>query len=411
MLAVSINFRIVIFVFLLFHTNLLHLFIPNISIYLELIFSTLLLLLVFISIRPLEINFFLYVALIISVFSLLIGVYNGWYLIDIIGDSYRYVAIFFAYAVGLKVLGKLDINDVNLLIRILLFIFIISLIVTFVFLVKTVFIDQLPLFTYETRIDLSTYPILFIFLYLNFVNRPISRNNKLFFFSTIMFIVVGLVNLSKAFMIELFIYLIIPLFILKKHIINTLLILLIGIICFIGYNLLQDRLVPMFEAIYNFNNLSNRFNLDTSTSARLLEANAVIASFSNNILMLFTGYGNGALLTDLLKTDGISPSNFRDNGGLHHIHIEHLLILYRNGIIGLLFYLYWQFYIVKISMYRINDYLHINRTMSLFAVAIGSYFIVNMFIAFTNGAFYGKLINGLLAALITKIYYLNKNYE
>ena len=110
------------------------------------------------------------------------------------------------------------------------------------------------------------------------------------------------------------------------------------------------------------------------------------------------------------SSTGISPFNFRENGGLHHIHIEYASLIYRNGLIGLFFYLYWQLYIVKKSITDIKK-LNYNLYPTLFSFAICVYFISIMVIAFTNIGFYGKISLGLLAALVIKINVLNKNYE
>ena len=185
-----------------------------------------------------------------------------------------------------------------------------------------------------------------------------------------------------------------------------------GLLLIFSYSIISERMAPMAEVIssYIFNNEIS--TVDTSTTARILESNTVFEELLSSPLSGLLGKGNGALLMDInIEKSGISPLNFRENGGLHHIHIEYVSILFRNGLMGLMFYLYWQFYIVKSSFKNITLLKQKDNFLIIFQLAIGIYFASYIIVSLTNNAMYGKLTIGLEAALAITLSKINKYYE
>lgn len=422
----SINIRILYFFFLLFHTYLINPIIStfslilydnanlNSSLYLEMTISCFFYLVAYLYIKPTQINLFLASAITISLFSLFIGLYNEWYLLDIIGDSYRYVAPILGFTVGLKLLSKVNKDEIISLIKYILFTYILLFIFSSVNFFYSLFFGQAELFTYSQSLDIEVYPIIFLFLYLSFISNPFHKISILFLLVALVFIVSMLTNLSKANFLLVSLYLIIPIFLIRSHIMNTFLILLIGSLIFVSFSSFEERISSMVYTINDFDindeGATNSVS-DTSTEARLIEFRAVINSFSSNILLLFTGHGNGALLNNLTDQTGIAPENFRENGGLHNIHIENVSLLFRNGLVGLFFYLYWQLYILKKSLYGISDLSYRNSSIYIFNLAIAIQIFGMIVIAFTNASFYGKQDFGLISAMVIIIFNLRKNNE
>ena len=411
MVLSSFNIKIIYFIFLLFHLHLSHFFFEFNSLYVEAFFSGSLYMLAFILLNPHKINPYLLVAVIISFFSLMIGIYNDWYLGDIIGDSYRYVAPILGFAVGLKLLDEVNSEGINKLIKIILIIYTSLFLFDVIEFLIIALINNNELFTYVNRINIDVSPILFIFGYLLFIQKPFNYYTLLFAIVAFFTISIMLINLSKANFILIFLYMLIPMIILKKHLMNTFLIILILILFVILFDLIEYRINPMTKTISDFIILNEINTHDYSTASRLTEVSTIFKSFSNNILMIFTGFGNGSLLMGIESSAGINPINFRENGGLHHIHIEYFSLLYRNGIIGLLFYVYWQLYIIRKSLVFTNNHTYSVSLQYLFSICIGTYIIGISMIAFTNAGFYGKLGIGLLAALVIKISNLKKHNE
>ena len=415
MLINNLNFRIFVFIFLLYHSTLffsLGLYSVTTPPYVEPIVSSIFCFVIFLILKPYKINKFFLVSIIISFTSLLIGFYNKWYLYDILGDTFRFIAPFFAYAVGLQLLSKLNFIQLEYLVK--LIILILSIIALFSILkILSILINDQLLFSYSQRANLNIPILLFLYIYLLFICRPLSKVRLFNFFLFAPFFFIYMISdLSKTNFILMFIFLTVPLFIFKKHILNIFLILLISILISLTFKFVSERFVPMFNTISESIYEKETSEIDSSTSSRLVESSSAIKELSNSPFSFLIGYGSGALLFNVPNdTSGISKYNFRDNGGLHHIHIEYVSILYRNGIIGLFFYLFWTIYIIKRSFKPILRYENKMIRLSVFNIAIGIYFLSLIFVSFTNAAMYGKIVNGLLGSMVIVLSNLINKYE
>lgn len=398
-----IKIRSIFFVYLIFQSFILGKLFPQMSMATSLIIPSIPFLITLVILNPLKIDKFLFFASIISTFSMIIGLLSGWYLIDIIGDTYRYITPFVAFAVGLKILEKLNKEEIVILIKLILSIHII------IFLFSMYEFLQLDinsnLFNYSDRININISHVLFLFFFINFINKPLNLTSTIFFLLILPFFVLSmLINLSKLSFILMVIYFIAPLFIYKKHLINIVLLLIALLFLFLSYDIVSDRINPMIEVIRVYLFEREISTLDTSTTARLLETTNVFQSVLSNPFNLFFGNGSGALIMDIdIENSGISPFNVRDNGGIHHIHIEYISLIFRNGIVGLMLYFYWKVYIIN-SALKMSKYVKEKESiLAIFTLAIGILFLSYIFVSLTNNAIYGKLIIGLYAALAIKI--------
>jgi hypothetical protein len=329
-----------------------------------------------------------------------------------LGDTFRFIAPFFAYAVGLQLLSKLNFIQLEYLVK--LIILILSIIALFSILkILSILINDQLLFSYSQRANLNIPILLFLYIYLLFICRPLSKVRLFNFFLFAPFFFIYMISdLSKTNFILMFVFLTVPLFIFKKHILNIFLILLISILISLTFKFVSERFIPMFNTISESIYEKDISEIDSSTSSRLFESTHVIKELSNSPFSFLTGYGSGALLFNVPNdTSGISNYNFRDNGGLHHIHIEYALILYRNGFIGLFFYLFWTIYIVKRSFKTILKYENKMIRLSVFNIAIGILFLALILTSFTNASIYGKIGNGLLGSLVIVLSNLINKHE
>ena len=415
MLKDNLNIKIYAFMFLLYHTTLasfLGLYSAATPPYIQLMISMAICFSIFIIYEPNNINKFLFASFIISSFSLIIGIFNKWYLFDVVGDSVRFVAPFFAYAVGLKLLSKLNFDQLEYIVKLSILIFSISALFS-ALKVFNILINSELLFNYTERVYLNVPILLFLYVYLFFTLKPLTKIHLFAIFLVAPLFFIGLLsNLSKINFILMIIFLILPMFIFKKHILNIFITAILCCILYFSYSLVSDRFVIMYKTISESINEKKTSRTDLSTSARLFESTSAINELNKSPFSYLTGNGSGALLFNIpTERTGISKSNFRENGGLHHIHVEYVLILYRHGIIGLSFYLFWTIYIVKHSLNPVLKYNHKMVKLSIFSLAIGIYFLSQIFVASTNASLYGKVGNGLIGSLGIALSNLINKYE
>lgn len=157
---------------------------------------------------------------------------------------------------------------------------------------------------------------------------------------------------------------------------------------------------------------------DGSTSARIGEILGVLDNLSGSWYSTLFGMGSGAWITsfyvnEYIKTDisgisGLGPANYRDNGNyIHHIHSGIFSILNRNGLIGLMFYSYFIYSLIKSSQrllklgkYRFRYFTRENCFVYFYGLGSATYLIGGIFSTIPSLGFYGNFDWGYQVALI-----------
>jgi O-antigen ligase len=162
---------------------------------------------------------------------------------------------------------------------------------------------------------------------------------------------------------------------------------------------------------------------NASTSARIGEIKGVLHNFSDAPLGVIFGMGNGSwVLAKFVdnskgrtKNTGLAAENYREKGKyVHHIHSGIFAILNRNGLIGLLAYSYFFYYVFRFSKKLISfgrvRYLNYSKESRLvYLYGLGSVVYLGEIIALIpNNAMYGSLFWGAKVAMIPiAFWYLN----
>lgn len=256
---------------------------------------------------------------------------------------------------------------------------------SFVYFILTIVFKLISFFFMGVPLVKYTGPTIYfsslMFLHLIFIRRTD-------FYKYYFFLFPGFFSLSKTLIISnSFLFLISN----KKNFLIS----MIMVIIFSTY-FLDDIDILLSRFMYIIEYLFFGGTLDPSSAARMAEILNAIEIMSSNILQFFTGMGSGALWFDILGLyqGGLSESNFRPNGGVHHIHSGLFLIIFRFGILFLLLYVFYFYSIFKntpVKFKKLYMYFLIYKIFqSLFVNSI--YFDLELVII--SGVFYGMYKRG-----------------
>ena len=350
----KIKWSFFIFFFLMFFDRIpvmlgINLGLVGSYIYLFAIFFTVLLLFV---LKNSSLNLWLVISSLFVVFSALIGLMYGWYTKDILADVSRFIAPFIGFALGICLFRSWNLREIysifQLQIFYSLFIFFQSVWTKF----NLVQNGVEPLIRYGGHGFGSDPLVLSVLLFL-------AASKRLNFFSLVLtgiyFLggwispiltqskagVLGIASLTLLFFLIGFSF--------PKKILVVFLLFLIGL-CSMPFiqNYSSKNKVIRFEEFYK-TVISGDFisGKDKSTTTRIIEIKTAIDDQLNEgVSGMIFGLGSGALwfpksanMERLLL--GLSLANFRENGGVHHIHAVPVAVLFRYGLIGFFIYGLW----------------------------------------------------------------------
>ena len=299
-------------------------------------------------------NSWLFFAIIVLMPSGMLGLFIGWSLIDISADIVRYLAPFLGYTAGILLFNRLDYYRILYLLYGLLAINLFFFYESIVYKLSYVFHGG-PLVEYAGKYNLEVH-----FLYA-FIAFFLLRNKLVFGFKKVLLIgyVVGyiinpILMMSKARVITvLFSFALIFIFFsnFKKKVLMILFAALISSTIFFyfsgktfdSYNDSDYSATARFEKTLEWFKTKNYYS-DASTSYRVAEIQNVFGMLYDKYpYSLPFGFGSGALFYDNYAKikGGISQGNYRADGGIHDIFFGPGAFLFRYGIIGLLFMLYF----------------------------------------------------------------------
>lgn len=298
-------------------------------------------------------NRWLFFGIVVLTPSVLLGLYLGWSYVDISADIARYLAPFLGFTAGVLLLYHLDYYRIIYLLYGLLALKVFTYYKSVVYKASDVFQGG-PLVEYASRYGLEVH-----FLYA-FISYFLIRNKLVFGFKKVLLIgyVVG--------------YIVNPILIESKA--RTITMLLSLTLIFVFFTKFKNKLLLIFLAslvtgtiflyssgeIFNvttkFDNVFTRYqdtfkliqtgeySVDASTAYRVAEIQNVFGTLIDKFpYSLPFGLGSGALFYDnyAIIKGGISHGNYRADGGIHDIFFGPGAFLFRYGIIGLLFTLYF----------------------------------------------------------------------
>ena len=168
-----------------------------------------------------------------------------------------------------------------------------------------------------------------------------------------------------------------------------------------------------------------------STSARIGEIMGVLGNISGSWYAVLFGMGNGAWIPSeyidkYIKSDesgisGLSESNYRGQGKyVHHIHSSVFAILNRNGAVGLLFYLYFFYFLMKTSWRLLKFGVKRSRYFNnyilfvyLYGLGTAIYVVAGFVSIFPSSGIYGSIFWGSQVAFvpITMKYLMNYTHK
>jgi O-antigen ligase len=168
-------------------------------------------------------------------------------------------------------------------------------------------------------------------------------------------------------------------------------------------------------------------NTNASTSARIGEIQGVFHNFSDSPLSVFFGMGNGSWIIAKFidegrgnaKSTGLAAENYREKGKyVHHIHSGFFSILNRNGLIGIMAYFYFFYYVFRyskklISFGRVRYLNYSKESFLVYLYGLGSVVYLGEIVAFLpNNAIYGSIFWGIKVAMIPIAFrYLNMQFK
>ena len=313
-----------------------------------------------------QMNRWLFFAIVLIIPTGLLGLFMGWSYVDISADIARYLAPFLGYMAGVLLFNHLDFYRILYVLYGLLALNLFSYYDSVVSKVSNVFQGG-PLVEYANGYGLEVH-----FLYA-FIAYFLIRNKLVYGFKKVLLIgyVVG--------------YIVGPILIVSKA--RTITMLLSLTLIFLFFTNLKNKLLLIILAslvvgsflLFPSGKIFNNAYLDSATSRfqdtlQLIETKEYsadastayrVAEIKNIFGMLYDkfpfslpfGFGSGALFYENHAEikGGISQGNYRADGGIHDIFFGPGAFLFRYGIIGLLFMLYFVVHNYrKISVNNVN---------------------------------------------------------
>ena len=328
-------------------------------------------------------NSWLFFAIIVLMPSGLLGLYNGWSLIDISADIARYLAPFLGYTAGILLFNRLDYYKIlSLLYGLLaveLFLFYKTVVSKFSYVYQGG-----PLVEYAGKYVLEVHYLYAFIAYFLIKNKVVSGFKKVLVAGYVAgYILNPILMMSKARTITVILSFIL-IFIFFSNLKNKVLMILITVLIsstiffyfsgktFDSYNDSNYSTIARFEKTLEWIK-TKEYAADASTSYRVAEIKNVFGMLYDKYpYTLPFGFGSGALFYENHAEikGGIAQGNYRADGGIHDIFFGPGAFLFRYGIIGLLFMLYFAAHnYKKISINNFNAHQNtIAASLKLFII-------------------------------------------
>ena len=380
------NFYVVIIFILIFSSALLDPLKLNAKISYAIIFLLYILIIFFHKNAIARMNSWLFYAIIVLIPSGLLGLYIGWSLIDISADISRYLAPFLGYTAGILLFNHLEYYRIFYLLY--------GLLAYNLFLFYETVISKLsyvfqggPLVEYAGKYNLEVHYLYAFIAYFLIKNKLVYGFKKILLVGYVLgYILSPILMMSKARTITMLLSFTL-IFIFFSNLKNkVLMIISAGIVSCIIIFYFSDK---TFNSTYVFDyNVTARFektlewfktknySADASTSYRVAEIKNVFGMLYDKYpYSLPFGFGSGALFYDhhAKIKGGISQKNYRPDGGLHDIFFIPGALLFRYGIIGLLFMLYFA-----VHNYRKISVKNFNAHQDTIATSLKLFIIISM---------------------------------
>ena len=300
-----------------------------------------------------QMNRWLFFAIVLIIPTGLLGLFMGWSYVDISADIARYLAPFLGYTAGVLLLNHLDYYRILYILYGLLALKLFSYYDSVVSKVSNVFQGG-PLVEYANGYGLEVH-----FLYA-FIAYFLIRNKLVYGFKKVLLIgyVVGyivdpILIVSKARTITMLLSLTL-IFLFFTNLKNKLLLIILASLVMGTFLLYSsgktlnvvtklDSVTSRFQDTFELIK-TKEYSADASTAYRVAEIQNVFGMLYDKFpYSLPFGFGSGALFYEKHAQikGGISQGNYRPDGGIHDIFFIPGALLFRYGIIGLLFMLYF----------------------------------------------------------------------
>lgn len=143
--------------------------------------------------------------------------------------------------------------------------------------------------------------------------------------------------------------------------------------------------------------------IEASTGARMAEISSALDGLQNSATNWIFGIGHGGLWYSDKVILGLSPNNYRTDGGVHHIHSGFMTLIFRHGLFGLAIYTGFILLII-VAAYR--NYLYFKSSEIVVSAISAGVFVsmINGFVAMGPlNSLYGSLGLGLTAAWVFRL--------
>ncbi len=341
-----------------------------------------------------------------AIMNLFIGFANGWYLSDIIGDTARFISPLLAYFVGMNLFRKINIDEIKIVFKIILKIFLYILFFEALIRFGSIIFFKEPFIRYPDG-DVDVPILLFSTLSVFWLYNKNNLNFTLLAGSILLFFLLSpIMSVSRSGLISVVVCLLfIPFkFGKTKHILITLIFL-----SFITFYILNNEIAVFLikritETISGLIILgSNDSIIDDSTFSRIIEARGAYQGIINSAyypLSLLIGTGSGSLWYSTADFGtGLAAGNFRGDGGAHHIHIELVSLWFRHGLLGLMIYLSWILIVLRNTFIIFKYFYNSDYFIMSLMAGVSTVIFASFFMMMTDLSIYGHFIYGLLGAV------------
>ena len=314
-----------------------------------------------------QMNRWLFFAIVLIIPTGLLGLFMGWSYVDISADIARYLAPFLGYTAGVLLLNHLDYNRILYVLYGLLALKLFSYYGSVVSKLSDVFQGG-QLVEYASRYGLEVHFLYAFISYFLIRNKLVSGFKKVLLIGYVVgYIVDPILIVSKARTITMLLSLTL-IFLFFTNLKNKLLLIILASLVMGTFLLYSsgktlnvvtklDSVTSRFQDTFELIK-TKEYSADASTAYRVAEIQNVFGMLYDKFpFSLPFGFGSGALFYEKHAQikGGISQGNYRPDGGIHDIFFIPGALLFRYGIIGLLF----MFYFVvrnyrKISVNNVN---------------------------------------------------------
>ena len=314
-----------------------------------------------------QMNRWLFFAIVLIIPTGLLGLFMGWSYVDISADIARYLAPFLGYMAGVLLFNHLDFYRILYVLYGLLALNLFSYYDSVVSKVSNVFQGG-PLVEYANGYGLEVHFLYAFIAYFLIRNKLVYGFKKVLLIGYVVGYIVGpILIVSKARTITMLLSLTL-IFLFFTNLKNKLLLIILASLVVVGSFLLfpsgkifnNAYLDSAFSRFQDTLQLieTKEYSADASTAYRVAEIKNIFGMLYDKFpFSLPFGFGSGALFYENHAEikGGISQGNYRADGGIHDIFFGPGAFLFRYGIIGLLFMLYFVVHNYrKISVNNVN---------------------------------------------------------